>query len=160
MTVTTFARRISRLLRARQLTVSVCESCTGGMLGAVITAVPGSSAYFLGGVIAYANSAKTRIVDVRPSLIKRFGVVSDEVAREMASGVRKRLGSHIGIGVTGIAGPDGGSREKPVGTVFIAIARKTSVTVKRYTFKGSRKKIREAACKHALEQLEELLLAG
>lgn len=152
------ARRVSKLLQAKRLSVSVCESCTGGLLGAQMTSVPGSSAYFLGGIIAYANDVKTRIAGVKPSLLERFGAVSDEVARAMALGVRKKLGSDIGIGVTGIAGPVGGSREKPVGTVFIAIAKKKKTMVKRHLFKGGRKSIRDAACKHALRQLEKILL--
>ena len=128
------------------------------MLGSAITAVPGSSAYFLGGIIAYANDVKTKVVGVKQSLIENGGAVSAEVARAMAAGVKRRLGSDIGIGITGVAGPKGGTRDKPVGTVFIAVAMKKSVSVKQYLFKGGRKAIRESACKHALRQLERILL--
>jgi PncC family amidohydrolase len=151
------ARRVGNLLNARRLTISVCESCTGGMLGAAITAIPGSSEYFLGGIIAYANTVKMKVAGVKPAALRRFGAVSAEVAQAMASVVKKKLRSDIGIGITGIAGPEGGSLDKPVGTVYIAIAINRRVTVQHYLFRGNRDAVRKSACKHALKRLEHIL---
>jgi PncC family amidohydrolase len=150
-------RRVGILLSERNMTVSVCESCTGGMLGAVITSVPGSSRYFVGGIIAYSDFLKSKVVGVRTGTLKRFGAVSPGVAKEMALAVKKKMLTDIGVGITGIAGPGGGTKKKPMGLVYIAVAMKNKVVVRRFTFKGSRQKIRRTACKHALELLKEIL---
>ncbi|MBV8444711.1 MAG: nicotinamide-nucleotide amidohydrolase family protein [Candidatus Dormibacteraeota bacterium] len=110
----------AELLLARRLTVAVAESCTGGLLGAVLTAVPGSSAYMLGGVIAYSDEVKRGLLGVDAGLLRTAGAVSETVAEAMATGVRQRLGTDIGLAITGVAGPDGGTRGKPVGLVFVA----------------------------------------
>jgi nicotinamide-nucleotide amidase len=113
---------VGKMLIAQGLTVAVAESCTGGMLGAALTAMRGSSAYFLGGVQCYSNEAKVQFVGVREETIVTHGAVSAETARELARGIRTRFGADIGIAITGVAGPDGGTVEKPVGTVWIGIA--------------------------------------
>lgn len=113
---------VGRLLAERGATVAVAESCTGGLIAELITAVPGSSGWFLGGVVAYANSAKQSLLGVPEPLLARHGAVSEPVARAMAEGVRERFGADIGVSTTGISGPDGGTDEKPVGLVHLAIA--------------------------------------
>ena len=144
-------------LTRKKLTLSICESCTGGMLGSIITQVPGSSKYFPGGIIAYSNEVKQKTVGVKPATLKKYGAVSAEVAREMAQGVRKRFKSDIGIGITGIAGPSGGSKRKPVGMVYIGIAYNKMIFAEKYLFKGNRDYIRKKACKQALVLLNHLL---
>ena len=116
------AARAGKSLLAAQLCVAVAESCTGGGVCEALTSVPGSSAYFSGGVVAYGNDSKTRDLGVSPELIGSHGAVSREVAEAMAAGVALRFGTDIGIGTTGIAGPGGGTPDKPVGTVYVAIA--------------------------------------
>ena len=150
-------RRVGMLLSKNNMTISVCESCTGGMLGAMITSVPGSSKYFLGGIIAYSDLVKSKVVGVRAETLRHFGAVSPKVAKEMALAVKKRTLTDIGIGITGIAGPGGGTKKKPVGLVYIAIAIRNTVVVKRFMFKGSRQKIRRTACKYALDLLRKIL---
>ncbi len=134
-------------------TIAVAESCTGGLLGGRLTAVPGSSAYVLGGVIAYANRIKVEQLGVPTELIAEHGAVSDPVARAMATGVRTRFASDVGIGVTGIAGPGGGSAEKPVGTVWIAVDIQGEVHAVRPVLPGDRNEIRHRATQIALERI-------
>jgi PncC family amidohydrolase len=141
---------IGKLLSRKQLTMSVCESCTGGMLSSVITSIPGSSRYFVGGIIAYSDRIKAKAIGVKTTTLKRFGAVSAEVAEEMARGVKKKLASDVGVAITGIAGPGGGTAQKPVGLVYIAVAAKKRVAVRRFLFNGGRKKIRKAAVDAAL----------
>ena len=144
-------------LAARRATVAVAESCTGGLLGGRFTAVPGSSSVFLGGVIAYANEVKTRELGVDPDLIETHGAVSEQVARAMASGVRARFGSTVGIGVTGIAGPGGGSEGKPVGTVWVAVDLAGSIHAVRGVLPGDRNEIRHRGTQLALDRLRRAL---
>ncbi|MBN2620906.1 nicotinamide-nucleotide amidohydrolase family protein [candidate division WOR-3 bacterium] len=151
---------VGSLLKKTGMTISVCESCTGGMLGSVITSVAGSSEYFKGGVIAYANNVKVRIVGVRATTLQRYGAVSKQTAREMAQRVRDSLQTDIGLGITGIAGPTGGSRTKPVGCVYISVAIGKKIVVKEYTFQGTRKDIRKKACTRALHLLEATISHG
>lgn len=150
--------QIAKILTRKKLTISVCESCTGGMLGSIITQVPGSSQYFSGGIIAYSNEVKQKTVGVKPATLRKYGSVSAEVVREMAQGVRKRFKSDIGIGITGIAGPSGGSKKKPVGLVFISLSYNKMIFVEKYLFKGNRDRIRKKACKQALVLLNHLLI--
>lgn len=117
-------RKIAYQLTKRQQSVSVAESCTGGLLGASFTDLPGSSYYFLGGVIAYANHIKCDLLGVNPKTLSAFGAVSEEVASEMALGILSLTGSDWGLATTGIAGPDGGTADKPIGTVWISVADK------------------------------------
>ena len=111
---------VVRLLTEKKKTLALAESCTGGFIANHITNVPGASAVFLGGVVSYANSAKEKFLGVRAETLKQHGAVSEAVAREMAEGARKKFGADFAIAVTGIAGPSGGTKDKPVGTVFIA----------------------------------------
>ena len=137
----------------RHATVAVAESCTGGLLGSRFTAVPGSSAVFLGGTIAYGNDVKVRELGVGVDVIAEHGAVSEPVALAMAAGVRARFGSTIGIGITGIAGPDGGTPEKPVGTVWVAVNVAGHAHAVRATLPGDRNEIRYRAAQLALDRL-------
>jgi PncC family amidohydrolase len=138
-------------------TVATAESCTGGGLGWRLTARPGSSAYFVGGVIAYDNAVKVRMLGVRPSTLARCGAVSGPVAAEMAQGVRRRLKAGYGISVTGIAGPEGGTVQKPAGTVFIGVADSSGCGVKQFQFDGGRAAVRRAAVDAGLSMLADRL---
>ena len=136
---------IHSLLQQDGRTLAVAESCTGGAIAAELTTVPGSSRSFIGGVVAYDNSVKTRILGVNETTLQSDGAVSEETALEMARGVRARLGTSIGISTTGIAGPDGGSPEKPVGLVWIGFADSGGARAKRFHFYGGRKQIQARA---------------
>jgi nicotinamide-nucleotide amidase len=149
---------VVRLLAARGLTVACAESCTGGLLAARLTDVPGSSTVFPGGVVTYSNEAKTDLVAVPADLIARHGAVSPEVAGAMARGVRTRFGADFGVGITGIAGPDGGSEEKPVGLVYIAIADAQGAHVEKNRFVGNRQDIRYRSAQYALVLLRDRAL--
>jgi nicotinamide-nucleotide amidase len=153
---------VGQLLIANKQTVAVAESCTGGMLGAMLTDIPGCSAYFQGGVMAYANQVKTNLLNVDSQLIQDQGAVSAPVAEQMALGVRNKLGTDWGIGITGIAGPDGGTPAKPVGLVYIGLADPQGV-VKSMSYQLSpifeRELIRQMAAKQALDMLRQHLLA-
>jgi nicotinamide-nucleotide amidase len=153
------AERLIARLRASGLKVTTAESCTGGLVAGAITAIAGSSDVFERGFITYADTAKTDMIGVDKALIKRHGAVSAEVARAMAAGVLQTAGAHIAVSVTGIAGPGGGSVEKPVGLVFIATASRDAVGhVQRHEF-GSigRAGVRLASVREALALLEETL---
>ncbi|MCZ8204888.1 competence/damage-inducible protein A [Gemmatimonas sp.] len=143
---------------ARNATLAVAESCTGGMLGMRLTAIPGSSRTVLGGTIAYANGVKTRELGVPAALIDEQGAVSEAVARAMATGVRLRFGSTIGVGITGIAGPDGGTPDKPVGTVWVAVDVDGDVHAVRAVLPGDRHEIRWRAAQLALDRLRKAFL--
>ena len=142
-------------LRSRGWKVAVAESCTGGLLGAVLTAVPGSSAYVFGGVIAYDNEVKTQVLGVSPHLLARTGAVSAEVAAALALGVRERLGVEVGIGITGVAGP-GEERGKPAGLAFVAISSPEMERVVRLDHDHGREANRAACVRAALELIIEL----
>jgi nicotinamide-nucleotide amidase len=131
----------------------VAESCTGGLLGARITAVPGASEVFLGGVVAYANEVKVRHVGVSEASLERYGAVSEAVARELAAGVAERFGADTGLGITGVAGPGGGSEGKPVGTVWIGVFVDGEVEAYHTRFPGEREEVRERAAQSALTSL-------
>lgn len=149
---------VGRLLRQRGETVSVAESCTGGLVGHRITEVPGASEYFPVGITAYANEMKTELLGVSPELIERFGAVSKEVAEAMALGVRERAGTDYAVSVTGIAGPTGGSDEKPVGTVFVGYADSGEVRSLHLKLPGDRYLIRWRASQAALDMLRRQIL--
>ncbi len=151
---------IGQILKKRGLTLAVAESCSGGMLSNMITNVPGSSEYFLGGVVAYSNDVKRIILEVRAETLKAWGAVSRHTAVEMAVGVRKKLKSDAGISITGIAGPGGGSPEKPVGTVFIGVSVGKKIIVRKFSFKGTRLSIKRRASVEALTVLSGLLMRG
>jgi nicotinamide-nucleotide amidase len=145
--------------RALKLKLAVAESCTGGMLGERITSVPGSSDVFLGGVIAYHNDVKKTLLGVRSEDLERYGAVSEEVALQMAAGVRERTGADVGVSVTGIAGPGGGTPEKPVGLVWIAI-HSSEAKARRFHVVGDRTEIRQRAAQAALEMVRRTLAKG
>ena len=145
--------------RALKFKLAVAESCTGGMLGERITNVPGSSDVFLGGVIAYHNDVKKTLLGVRAEDLERYGAVSEEVALQMAAGVRERTGADVGVSVTGIAGPGGGTPEKPVGLVWIAI-HSSEAKARRFHVVGDRAEIRQRAAQAALEMVRRTLAKG
>jgi nicotinamide-nucleotide amidase len=142
----------------RGLTLAVAESCTAGLLGHRLTSGSGSSQYFLGGIIAYANAVKVGQLGVSAGLLEGEGAVSPMVAEQMSQGVRQRLSAHLGIGITGIAGPDGGTAEKPVGLVYIALCDETGPRVREFQFPGEREEVKWSATQAALELLHEYLL--
>ncbi len=145
--------------RVSGLKLAVAESCTGGMLGERLTGIPGSSDVFLGGVIAYHNDVKRNMLGVRGEDIERYGAVSEQVALQMASGVRDKLGADVGVSVTGIAGPGGGTPEKPVGLVWIAV-HASEVKARRFHVGGDRAEIRQRAAQAALEMVRRALSKG
>lgn len=151
---------VGRLLIARSETLSVAESCTGGLIGRRITEVPGSSAYFVEGAITYSNEAKTRTLGVAPDLLEKHGAVSAECAESMAAGMRERGGTTHAISVTGIAGPDGGSDEKPVGTIFIGYAGPNGTKSLKLVLPGDRYLIRWRSSQAALDYLRRQLMKG
>jgi nicotinamide-nucleotide amidase len=147
----TFPAAVGRSLVSHEATVALAESCTGGMAGGLLTTVPGSSAYFLGGVMAYSNAIKETVLGVKPETINDFGTVSEPCAREMAEGVKKLCGSLLGVAVTGIAGPDGGRPDRPVGTVCFACVGPGTPRTATKLFAGNRDQIRRAASYFALD---------
>ena len=149
------AARLQTACLERGLTVALGESCTGGLVAHAITQVSGSSGYFLGGVVSYADSAKITLLGVPEELIDRHGAVSAEVAGAMASGARGRFGADIAISVTGIAGPEGGTADKPVGLTFIGLAHHRQVSTRRFEWAGGRSANIEASAAAALEWLIE-----
>jgi nicotinamide-nucleotide amidase len=148
---------IGRLLKERRLTVGVAESCTGGLLAHRLTNVPGSSAYFERGVVVYSNQAKEELLGVPADLITRHGAVSGPVAEAMARGIRRISKTDLGVSITGIAGPDGGTPAKPVGTVFIALASAQGTKAKRFRFRGDRGAIKWRSTQMAIEMLRRHL---
>jgi nicotinamide-nucleotide amidase len=148
---------VAALFREKGLTLSLAESCSGGLVAKRITDIPGSSAFFLEGAITYSNAAKMRALGVSSQLLEEKGAVSSEVAMAMAKGMRKFSGSDVALAVTGVAGPDGGTSEKPVGTVFIALAAYSSCHAKKYRFSGNRAEIRVIASFMALDWLRRFL---
>ena len=150
--------RVGRLLSDQRLTLVTAESCTGGMIGEMITAIAGSSVYYLGGVVTYSNQLKNRLLKVPWSMIEKYGAVSKECAVAMAGGARDELGADLGLSVTGIAGPTGGSEEKPVGTVFFGLADSAGIIFRKEVFLNlSRLQVRRIAAITALEMVLEKL---
>jgi len=149
--------KIGETLRKRGLKLAVAESCTGGLVGSKITDVPGASSYFLGGVIAYSNDIKMNILGVKRETLENFGAVSKECAKEMAIGVSDLFKADVAIATTGIAGPTGGSKDKPVGLVYIAIKSGNEINVQKYVFDGDRKDIKEKIANKALEDAVHML---
>lgn len=150
-------RLIGDVLRERGLKLALAESCTGGLLSSLMTDIPGSSDYFLGSVVAYANDAKTALLGVKASTLRKHGAVSARAAKELALGARKALGADISAAITGIAGPGGGTSEKPVGLVFIAVSKGRTTAVRRFEFRGARRSIKKQSAGAALSMLAEAL---
>jgi PncC family amidohydrolase len=163
------AVRVGDLLRRQNLTLATAESCTGGLVGDWITDVPGSSDYYVGGVVAYSNEAKMHLLGVKSGTLRRSGAVSAATARQMAAGVRSLFGADVGVAVTGIAGPFGGTAKKPVGLVYVAVAapdrrqkakaksQKPTVKIEECRFRGSRREIKEQAAVAAMGLLGKML---
>ena len=144
---------VGMYLVMRQKTVAVAESCTGGLLAERLTRVPGSSNYFLGGVICYSDELKTKLAGVPVAMLEEHGAVSKPVAQALAEGVRSRTGASMGVGITGIAGPSGGNDEKPVGLVFVALADERGTQVREFHFPGQRDRVRQWSSQMALEMM-------
>ncbi|WP_442899805.1 CinA family protein [Geomonas sp. RF6] len=154
----TMEETVANLFRCTGATLSLAESCTGGMIAARITEVAGSSAWFLEGIVSYSNAAKSRLLSVPATLIEKHGAVSEEVAVAMAQGARDGAGSDLALAVTGIAGPEGGSPQKPVGTVYIAVANREGCHAQRHLFRGDRQRVRELTVFAAFDWLRRDLL--
>ena len=141
---------VGAILKEKNFTIACAESCTGGLLTNKLTNIPGSSAYVKGAVLAYSNEIKISILHVNEDTLKNFGAVSEETAREMAVNVRQILNTNIGVSITGIAGPGGGTDEKPVGTVYIGVSGINGDKIQKFKFSGSRTEIKEKAADAAL----------
>jgi nicotinamide-nucleotide amidase len=150
-------KEIGKLLASKGLTISVAESCTGGLVQKLITDISGSSDYFVGGIVAYSNEAKQKLAGVKKSTLTKHGAVSGEVVRELAEGVRKLIGADIGISTTGIAGPTGGTSEKPVGLVYVGLSTKKRSIARQYLLTGTREQIRGQTGKKILELLKNVV---
>ena len=153
----TSTEEMGRKLRMAGVTIACAESCTGGLLTSTLTDVPGSSSYVVGSVVSYSNDVKMRILHVSEEILSVYGAVSEETARAMAEGVRHLMQTDIGVGITGIAGPDGGSPEKPVGLVYIATAVSAHTIVKKYNFSGTRIENKRAAVAQALAMIRDVI---
>ena len=149
---------IGKLLRTRGETLSIAESCTGGLVSDRITDVPGSSAYFRGGMVNYSNESKAEHLGVPLVEIRKYGAVSSRVAGKMAQGVRKAFGATFGLSTTGVAGPTGGTKRSPIGRVFIGIAHGRRTWVRKLDLKGSRREIKEKAAEKSLNCLYRILV--
>jgi nicotinamide-nucleotide amidase len=145
-------------LGLRQATLAIAESCTGGLVAQRITAIPGSSRSFLGGAVVYSDELKTDFASVPPELIEKHGAVSEEVARALAEGIRERTGATIGLGITGIAGPSGGTETKPVGLVYIAVSDEQRTDVLQRNFRGPRTRVRDWTAQQALDLVRRRLM--
>lgn len=154
---TNLAQTIGELLKGRQVTFCAAESCTGGLLLSTMTDVSGSSTYVTGGVVTYSNEAKQQLVKVSEETLIAHGAVSEETAREMVIGVCDLFGAEVGISVTGIAGPGGGTTEKPVGLVYIGAKYQDTVIVRRYLWDGNRSENKVHSVEAALRLIEEIL---
>ena len=155
----TVDEQVAALLRTRAWTIATAESCTGGLLAARLTDRAGSSEYVAGGLVVYANEAKTALAGVPPELIERHGAVSIEVAEALAQGARERVGADVGVGITGIAGPDGGTEDKPVGLVCFSVAAPDGARLTRRTIlPGGRADVRDRSTTVALHLVRRLLL--
>ena len=149
-----------KLLAERKLTIACAESCTGGLLTSRLTDVAGSSAYVKGSIVSYSNEIKERLVGVKSATLAEYGAVSQQTAKEMAEGVRSAIETDIGVGVTGIAGPDGGTPQKPVGLVYIAVAGKHGTFIRENHFKGTRSEIKLQTTETALEMIKDYIATG
>lgn len=158
--LTELAVRLGARCAARGVRVATVESCTGGLVGHLITEVPGSSAWFVGGFVTYADDLKREMVGVPPAVLAAHGAVSAQVAMAMATGGRQRTGADLAVSVTGIAGPDGGTQSKPVGLTYVAVADDTDVAVRRFVWSGDRGENKRQSAAAALELLLERVEAG
>jgi nicotinamide-nucleotide amidase len=151
-------KAIGTLLREKGWSLSIAESCTGGMISDRITNISGSSDYFEGGIVSYSNRAKAMVLSIPMRVIERYGAVSPQVARRMAQAVRKAFRTTFGLSTTGVAGPTGGTKKTPVGRIFIAVSDGKRTLVIMETFKGMRRKIKKQATERSLRVLHDFLL--
>jgi PncC family amidohydrolase len=151
------ALQLAETLMSHKKTISVAESCTGGMVANLITNIPGSSIYFLGGIVSYSNQAKIDLLKVSESLIQTEGAVSRSCAITMAQNIRLMFHSDLGVGITGVAGPGGGSSEKPIGSVYMAIADGEKTVCKLFKFSGERIEIKQQASATVIKMAKEFL---
>jgi nicotinamide-nucleotide amidase len=149
------AERLQGICLGRRVTVALAESCTGGLVAATLTSVPGSSGYFLGGIVSYSDASKAALLDVPEATLGAHGAVSAQVAKAMAAGAQARFGASLAASITGVAGPDGGSEAKPIGLTYVGLSDGQAVDVRRFTFSGDRESNREAAAREALAWLVE-----
>lgn len=154
----TLEKVLGYLLYLNNFTLAIAESCTGGLVSHLITNVSGSSSYFKGGIIAYSNEAKVGILGVRDITIEKFGAVSKKTAEEMAIGVKKVIKADIGLSITGIAGPTGETKEKPIGLVYIGLSKGIDTIVKDFLFSGEREAIKEQSAYYAMDLVRRLLI--
>ncbi|MEW6625019.1 MAG: CinA family protein [Bacillota bacterium] len=148
---------LSTILKKKQMTISTAESCTGGLLAAALTNIPGSSEYFGLGLVTYSNLSKVQLLGVNETTIEKYGAVSEKTAEEMAMGAKKLAKSDIGIAITGVAGPGGGTEEKPVGLVYVAVAKDNNIFVLKNNFEGDRNTIRKKTVIAAVEYLVSII---
>jgi nicotinamide-nucleotide amidase len=155
----TLPQTIAKLLLAKNATLATAESCTGGLIAHKITAIAGASSYFMGGVVTYSNQLKTQLLGVKPTTLDQYGAVSEQTVTEMAQGTIERLGVDYSIAVSGIAGPGGGTPDKPVGTIWVAVANKQGVKTKLFNYGRPHRDVNiELAANMALNELRKLLL--
>ena len=150
--------KVSNLLKQKRCTVATAESCTGGLIAHTLTNISGSSDYFDRGIVSYSNNAKMESLGVSEDILIEYGAVSEQVAKAMAEGVRTRSDVDIGIATTGIAGPTGGTKDKPVGLVYIGISKADKTYVKKFNFSGDRLQNKEETCNAALNMLLDVLM--
>ncbi len=150
-------KKVSNYLIDKKLKIATAESCTGGLIAHTLTNISGSSNYFDRGIVSYSNNAKSELLEVSKELLEEYGAVSELVAKEMAENIRKLSKVDIGLSTTGIAGPTGGSREKPIGLVYIGISTKNYKKIKKFLFKGDRIDIKMSTCNAALKMLYNYL---
>ena len=149
--------KVATLLKNKKLTISTAESCTGGLIANSLTNISGSSDYFDRGIVSYSNGSKIELLEISEDMLKKYGAVSEQVAKAMAEGIRKISNVDIGLSTTGIAGPTGGTKEKPVGLVYIAIATSKNTEIKKFIFSGDRMQNKEDTCNAALEIILEYI---
>ena len=152
-------KQLVNYLIEKNLTISTAESCTGGLIAKLITDVSGSSQVFLGGVVSYSNEMKKKWLGVKQNTLIKFGAVSKETVSEMLDGITKETGSAIGVAVSGIAGPGGGTKDKPVGTVFLGIKFHEEKIIRRFNFPGSRDEVRIESAEQVLTLIDEICLS-
>ena len=148
---------VTEVLKDRGLKIAAAESCTGGLLGVYLTSMPGSSQFFELGMVTYSNEAKIKLLGVKESTISQYGAVSENTAKEMAANIKNIADVNIGVGITGIAGPDGGSIEKPVGLVYIGVSMENTTHIYKHFFEGNRADVREKSVLAAIEHISVLL---
>ena len=158
MSAPDYEAQIGPLLSAQSWTLSTAESCTGGLIGHLITEAPGSSAYYVGGIVSYSNQLKEQLVGVSPSTLESYGAVSKQTALEMAQGVRRKLRTDLGLSVTGIAGPGGATQDKPLGTTWIGLSTPGSTLAYHFVWSGDRQENKVASAQAALRIVYEFLV--